>query len=156
MPSINRMRKEIRGLKSKAGTNLNAPPTIENFLEYCRPFYNGRFVGIQEIWFPCYNAGARNRVKSNPALFCRLSEKYFEEIHNVPNPLKSNNHSPVSLKSRVCSDYMDEHDIPYTEREEVILSDEFNEYFNDWWDKFKMMDDYWSDDDCTNLKQVKE
>ena len=65
----------------------NEEPTLQNFFKFCQKYY-GREVHCGEITFSSYYVGDHKKVKSNPALFCRLSEKYFKEMHNVENPIR--------------------------------------------------------------------
>jgi len=75
--------------KLSTDIKTDTEPTLQNFFKFCEKYY-GRKVHCGELWFNTYylSSPGHNKVKSNPALFCRLSEKYFKEIHQVDNPIK--------------------------------------------------------------------
>lgn len=72
--------------KLKKEFGIDEEPTLENFFRFLKHHY-GREVHYGEITFSSYWVNGVE-VQSDPVLFCRLSEKFYAEIHNVPNPVK--------------------------------------------------------------------
>lgn len=145
MQSISKIRKDVKDLKDVAG--VGSEPSLNNFIKYCERAYGRPIRLFEELWFIEYDVDGK-KVKPNPSLLCRLSDEYFEEMHGVENPFKSTNNKYrglISFKYRVCDDYIEKHNIHYSEKDNVLVSDEFNEYFKDWWDKLKTLDDFWAD-----------
>ena len=66
--------------------DVDEEPTLQNFFFFFEKHY-GRKAHYGEITFCSYVVDGV-RVKSEPLKFCRLSEQYYTEIHNVPNPVK--------------------------------------------------------------------
>lgn len=75
--------------KLKKDINIDEKPTIENFFKFLEKHY-GRPANFGEIHFSTYWVNGE-KVTSDPIKFCRLSEEYFSNIHQVPNPVKDGN-----------------------------------------------------------------
>lgn len=82
--SLNKVKTEMTKLKKDMG--VKEEPTLQNFFDFLEKHY-GRKAHYGEITFCSYVVDGV-RVKSNPLLFCRLSDKYYREIHQVKNPVK--------------------------------------------------------------------
>ena len=90
--NLNKVKTDINKLKKDIVIDDN--PTLENFQKFCRKYYGRPVSHIGEIIFVEYyrhNAkGERITCKSDLKLYCQLSVKFFDEIHNgiVGNPVK--------------------------------------------------------------------
>ncbi len=118
--------------KLKKGVGIIEEPTLQNFFKFLKKHY-GRDANFGEIWFKNYHTG-KGWVESDPVLFCRLSEKYFTEMHNVPNPVKEGD---GGLKRFLVTNWVWKHNngVSTTELEEKTLKEdkEFNAYFESAW-----------------------
>ena len=82
--SLRKVKNDITKLKKDIV--VDDKPTLINFFNFLEKHY-GRKAHYGEITFNSYVVDGV-RVKSNPLLFCQLSEQYYTKIHQVKNPVK--------------------------------------------------------------------
>ena len=107
--------------------NKENEPTLENFFKYCRKFY-GYDIHYAELLFSEYTING-TKVKSQKKLFCKLSDMYFREKHNVPNPVKD---GKWGVKTWLAVKYNDKYK-PHMSLNDVMKSDEYSAFFEKFW-----------------------
>lgn len=124
--NLTKVKNDIKQMKKEIGAN--SEHTMQNFFKFCEQYYH-RPVNYGEITFTTYYIDGV-KVKSNPVLFLRLSEKYFKDIHQVENPVKDGEHS---IKSMATLKWNDEKYGRHNKQLELKTMNEDQE-FNNWFD----------------------
>ena len=118
--------------KLKKDIGLDEEPTLQNFFKFLKKHY-GREANFGEVLFKKYHT-SEGWVESDPVLFCRLSEKYYSEIHQVENPVKD---GEAGLKRFIAINWVWKHNNGTSTRElieKTIKEDkEFNALFEEAW-----------------------
>lgn len=127
--NLNKVKREINNLKKEM--RADSEPTLRNFFKFCQKYYN-RKVHYGEITFSTYYVDGE-KVKSNPALFLRLSEKYFKEMHQVDNPVKDGEHSIKSMATLKWNDKKYGRHNKQLQYKTMNEDQEFNNWFEDAW-----------------------
>lgn len=127
--NLKKVKNDISKLKKDIG--VDDEPNIFNFFKFCERYY-GRKVDMGELWFDTYWIGQK-KVKSNPLLFIRLSEKYFKDMHNVMNPIKEGKHSLKSIATLRWNDIHYKKHNPKLEKKTMNEDEEFNKWFESAW-----------------------
>lgn len=128
--NLSKARNDIKKMKKEIHNKTE--PTLQNFFKFCEKYYN-REVHCGEIWFDSYHIDGKE-VKSDTLKFLRLSEKYYKEIHQVPNPVKDGEHG---LKGIAVIDWIFLHNNGRSNQElhdyTMNEDEEFNRWFEDAW-----------------------
>lgn len=140
--NLKAIKKGINDIKEQMGNTDN--PTIQSFFKWCERHYYHRPVYIQELWFDEYTVsypnGTRERVKSDMCLFLWLSHRYFNEIHNIDNPVKDGDLPLCSFKDRLQSYWFRKYkpsEIEKAYNMRKLNSDpDYTKWFNEKWDLF--------------------
>ena len=129
---IKKMKKEIHN---------KTEPTLENFFRFCEKEY-GYSAHYGEIWFDSYKTDGKE-VKSNPVKFLRLSERYFKEIHQVPNPVKDGEYS-LKKTAVIYWNFLHNDGKSNQELREYTMNEdkEFNNWFDDAWNDIIQKGDF--------------
>ena len=118
--------------KLKKDIQVDEEPTLQNFFKFLEKHY-GRKAHYGEITSCSYVVDGV-RVKSDPVKFCRLSEEYYTNIHQVENPVKDGR---TGLKFWCVTSWVWYHNNGRSNKalEEKTLKEdkEFNARFEDAW-----------------------
>ena len=131
--NLQKVKRDLNNLKSEMGKQDK--PTLQGFFKWCKVNYYHRDVSCRELMYSEYTLYPHIRVKSNPALFCQLSEKYFKEIHQVKNPVRDGTRG---LKWQAAINY---NIIMYRHSNRELLNETmdhdkvFNKWFDDAWEQ---------------------
>ena len=129
--NLNKVKKDIGKMKEEIG--ISNKPTLRNFFKFCEKYY-GRPVDCGEVWFKYYYRNGQ-KYESNKLLFFRLSEEYFTNIHNVPNPIKEGRHSIKWLYAIHWAEEIKKDANIHLDK--VVDNSEFNEWFEGIWAAYK-------------------
>ena len=128
--NLNKAKTEINKLKNQI--NPKEEPTMQNFFKFCEKEL-GRPADYGEITFSTYYRKGME-IKSEPIKFLRLSEKYYNEIHQVTNPVKDGEHG---MKWRASLHWTaikyNGHNSRYRMEDTMQNDAEFNSWFEDAW-----------------------
>ena len=147
---LSKIKRDIEQLKKEV-TLEDTEPTLHNFNIYCRKFYHRPVNHIAEIIFIEYKRhnkdGMTISCKSDLKLYCRLSVKYFEEIHKgvIGNPVKDST-DKHSLRRWIVMYWQellnsDNDEIMRWNTSECLESKEFQDWFETYWDYLINSDD---------------
>ena len=146
--SLRNIRKDIDNLKKEMV--IDDKPSMDNFIKFCERYCHRPVIPLCEIIFSEYRRYNADKemvtYKSNLKLFCQLSVKYFEEIHNgkVGNPVKDST-SKYSLRRWVAGYWQEElqhnDEINRWNRSKILESKEFNDWFESYWSYLINSDD---------------
>ena len=126
MKQLNSLRKNLKEIESLI--EKENEPNLQNFFKFCEQYY-GRPVLIGEMLFKYYRID-NELVKSNTPLFCALSVKYFENLHNVPNPIKDS--WDYSLKHWLSVRWRDKNK-PNLLLQEAMEDEDYCRWFEEYW-----------------------
>ena len=135
--NLNSIKKDISKLKESIRNSDD--PSIQGFFKWCESHYYHRPVDMGELWFSEYTIvcpnGTATRVKSDTALFLKLSDKYFNQIHNIDNPIKEK--MDLSLKQILSIRWVEKCKPGYTGKlRDVVNDSDFNTWFDTQWKEF--------------------
>ena len=130
--NLKSIRKDLSKLKEDMGKNDD--PSLQVFMKWCEYHHYHRPVSIGELLFDEYSIN-NQRVKSDTVLFLKLSDKYFNQLHNSENPIKDN--LEYGLKGMLSVNWFDKHKPQMSYNiNEIANDDDYNTWFNNQWKKF--------------------
>lgn len=139
---LNSIKRDMDRIKEKMENGDD--PSIPGFFKWCESHYYHRPVNMGELWFSEYILfcpdGSRTKVKSNTALFLKLSDKYFNQIHNTDNPIKEKR--DLSFKHILSIRWFEKCKPNYTGKvRDMVKDSDFNTWFDKKWDEFLKTED---------------